>query len=68
MSDHGQPAILSAHADYRREDYVFARTQSRPTSELEWEDRVPRLHSWSEVIYPVLGLASAAAVVLEILH
>lgn len=63
-----RPLIASAHADYRHEDYVFARTQSRRTSALEWEERVPPLHSWSQVLYPALGLASAAAAVFEILH
>jgi len=68
MSAAGQTIIASAHADYRHEDYVFARTQSRKTSALEWEDRVPPLHSWSQVLYPALGLASAAVAMFEILH
>lgn len=68
MSAIGHPAHLSAHADYRREDYVFARTQSRATAAREWEARTPPLHAWSQVLYPALGLAGAAALLLEILH
>ena len=30
---------ISAHADYRREDYFFARNQSRALRVLEWEHR-----------------------------
>jgi hypothetical protein len=60
--------LISSHADYRREDYVFARTQSRATSEREWAHREDRLHSWSEVVYPALGLAGVALAVLEVLH
>lgn len=68
MSATGQPNRLSAHAAYRREDYVFARTQSRQTAGLEWEERAPPLHSWSEILYPALGLAGAAAALFEVLH
>ena len=35
-----------AHADYRREDYVFSRTQSLEMRELKWEDRLPRMKHW----------------------
>jgi len=35
-----------AHADYRREDYVFARAQSPEMRQQEWEDRVPPLKHW----------------------
>ena len=31
---------IAAHADYRREDFVFARTQSPAMRELEWEERI----------------------------
>ena len=40
---------ISAHADYRYEDYHFARTQSRALSALEWERSAKPLHSWSEL-------------------
>lgn len=68
MSAIGHTSPLSAHADYRREDYVFARTQSRQTGALEWETRVQPLHSWSEILYPALGLAGVAATLFEVLH
>lgn len=35
-----------AHADYRREDYVFARAQSPEMRQQEWEDRMPPLKHW----------------------
>ena len=60
--------MLSSHADYRREDYVFARTQSRQTSALAWEGRARPLHSWSEILYPALGLAGAAVALFEVMH
>ena len=68
MSAIGHTSPLSAHADYRREDYIFARTQSRQTSALAWEERAPPLHSWSEILYPALGLAGAAVALFEVLH
>lgn len=66
MSD--KTRTLFSHADYRREDYVFARTQSRALSARDWESRGEPLHSWSEYLYPALGLASAAVLVFEVLH
>ena len=33
--------VISAHADYRREDYIHPRTQSRAMAALEWEHRAP---------------------------
>jgi len=55
---------LSAHADYRHEDYYFARTQSRALAAREWE-RTERLRSWSQIIVPALGAATALLVVAE---
>ncbi len=60
--------LLSTHADYRREDYVFARTQSRALQEMEWDRREERLHSWSELALPALGIAGVALAMLEVLH
>jgi hypothetical protein len=59
---------LSAHADYRHEDYFFSRTQSRNMSALEWEHSQKPLHSWSELLYPALGVAGTLLAVLEIVH
>lgn len=35
-----------AHADYRREDYIFARAQSPEMRQQEWEDRARPLKRW----------------------
>ncbi|HEY2033418.1 MAG TPA: hypothetical protein VGH02_06985 [Rhizomicrobium sp.] len=35
-----------AHADYRREDYVFLRAQSPEMRELKWEDRARPMKHW----------------------
>jgi len=37
---------IGAHADFRREDFVFARTQSIEMRDLEWEDRLKPLKPW----------------------
>ena len=39
-------AVIGAHADYRREDFVFSRTQSPQLRELEWESRIKPLKPW----------------------
>ena len=56
---------LSAHADYRHEDYFFSRTQSRAMAAREWE-HTRRRHSWSKILVPALGAAAALLVVAEI--
>jgi hypothetical protein len=58
---------ISAHADYRRSDYMFSRGQSRALSELEWERRTPGLRSWSNVLVPALTAAAAMALALGVL-
>jgi hypothetical protein len=59
---------ISAHANYRHEDYFFARTQSRALSALAWERSDKPLQSWSEFLYPALAAAGAVIAVLEVLH
>jgi hypothetical protein len=59
---------LSAHANYRHEDYFFSRTQSRAMNALEWEHSDKPLHSWSEILYPALGAAAALLAVVEVIH
>jgi len=34
---------IAAHADHRREDFIFPRTQSRAMREMAWERRLPPL-------------------------
>lgn len=64
----GRSAIISSHADYRRDDYMFAREQSRALSRLEWEGREAPLHSWVEILPTALGVATAAIALLETIH
>lgn len=59
---------ISAHADYRHDDYFFPRTQSRALRALEWEHSGKALHSWSEILYPALAVAGAVLAVLGILY
>jgi len=39
--------LIAAHADYRREDFVFQRTQSLAMRALEWENRLKPLKPWA---------------------
>ena len=38
---------IGAHADYRREDFVFARTQSLAMRAREWESRMKPMRPWA---------------------
>ena len=42
-----EPKVIGAHADYRREDYVFQRTQSIAMRALEWERRLKPMRPWA---------------------
>jgi hypothetical protein len=55
---------ISEHADYRRSDYVFPRTQSRAFSQREWDHPTPALRSWSNLLIPTVTAAAAATVAL----
>lgn len=59
---------ISAHANYRHEDYFFARTQSRTLRALEWEHSDKPLHSWSELLYPAAAAAGAVIAIAQILY
>ena len=37
---------IGAHAEYRREDFVFLRTQSLKMKALEWERRLEPIRPW----------------------
>ena len=68
MSATGHPKIISAHAEYRHGNYMFARTQSRSQRELAWERRATRLISWSEMLYAALGIAAAMLIGLGAIY
>ena len=39
--------VIGAHADYRREDFIFPRTQSPQLRDMEWESRLKPLKPWA---------------------
>ena len=39
----GRAITIAAHADHRRDDFIFPRTQSRALREMVWEQRLPPL-------------------------
>jgi hypothetical protein len=41
-----EPILIAAHADYRREDFIFPRTQSVKMRDLQWENRLPPMKPW----------------------
>ena len=53
--------MISAHSEYRHEDYFFQRVQSRASQALEW-DRISPLKTWNSYI-----AAAVAAVLLGLL-
>ena len=48
--------VIGAHADYRPEDFFFARTQSVSLREAKWESRIRPMHTWSEIALYSAGL------------
>jgi hypothetical protein len=51
---------IAAHADYRREDFVFARTQSPTLRAMEWEDRLKPVKPWAPNFVANLAFAILA--------
>jgi len=53
--------IIASHADYRRSDFVFNRTQSREMKNAQWESRIKPMKSWSEIgtYYGIAVMATA---------
>ena len=55
------PRIICAHADHRRSDFVFQRTQSLTMRAAPWERRIRPLRSWSEIaVYGMLLFVAAS--------
>jgi len=61
-----RPMVISAHADYRPEDFYFARTQSVTLRAAKWESRIKPMHSWSEIALYGAGLLAAFLVALNL--
>lgn len=57
--------VIGAHADYRPEDFFFARTQSLVSREAKWESRIRPMHSWSEIALYSAGLVAVLIAVLS---
>jgi hypothetical protein len=65
---HGSKAIVSAHADYRWQDFMFARTQSPAQRDLPWENPIKPLQSWDRVVYAWAGVAAFAFAAFALLR
>ena len=57
---------ISAHAETRRSDYQFERTQSRQMAAREWEDRIPMLKAWSKDIAAAIAILCLMAVAFPV--
>jgi hypothetical protein len=58
--------VIGAHADYRPEDFFFARTQSVALRAAKWESRIKPMHSWSEIALYGAGLIAVLIVALNL--
>ena len=46
MPLYDEAICAAAHADYRREDFIFPRTQSLKMRDAKWETRLPPMKPW----------------------
>jgi hypothetical protein len=61
------PRIICAHADHRRADFIFQRTQSLTMRDAPWENRIRPMRSWSEIsIYGFLLLLAATTLLATV--
>ena len=60
------PVRISAQAEYRPQDFTFARTQSLALRAAEWETRIRPMHSWSELAFygAASGIGALALITL----
>jgi len=56
------PRIIASHADHRRSDFIFSRTQSLEMKSAQWERRIKPMKSWGEI--SSYGGAAALATIL----
>lgn len=63
----GKGLAISAYADIRHEQLFFERQQSLTLRNMEWEDRIKPMTSWSALILRGLGLAVLASAILAVL-
>ncbi|HEY0107241.1 MAG TPA: hypothetical protein VGB91_14260 [Rhizomicrobium sp.] len=55
-------STIGAHADFRRTDFIFARTQSHTTRDLPWACRAKPLRCWCEIVtYGAAAFVAAIA-------
>lgn len=65
QTDFGEPTYtIGAHADHRREDFVFPRMQSRTMRETPWASRSRPMKSWSEIAVIILAVSAAGLALL----
>lgn len=53
------PRIIASHADHRRSDFIFNRTQSLEMKSAPWENRIRPMKTWSQI-----GVSYGGAAVL----
>jgi hypothetical protein len=52
-----EASCIAAHAEYRREDFFFARQQSLQMRSLKWEKRLPPIKPWGSNLVADLALS-----------
>ena len=62
----GKEFAISAYADVRHEQLFFERQQSLALRNMEWENRIKPMTSWSALILRGLGIMVFASLVLAI--
>lgn len=63
----GKGFAISAYADIRHEQMFFERQQSLTLRNMEWEDRIKPMTSWSALILRGLGVAVLVYALLTVL-
>jgi hypothetical protein len=41
--------FIASHAEYRRSDFIFNRTQSLEMKSARWESRIKPMRTWGEI-------------------
>lgn len=62
------PRIICAHADHRRSDFIFPRTQSLTMRAAPWENRIRPMRSWGQIAtYSAILFLTAITLVVAVI-
>jgi hypothetical protein len=58
--------FISSHAEYRRDDFIFPRTQSCAIRDLPWDRSPPPFRPWDRLVYASAACLAVTGLVFAV--